>query len=468
MENYIVNHAIHGFNMLKLDSPELKKVKDSIVVYVLTKAVKDNIKDNYNAMSALLKSHNRVIFIGEDAECATFKSIASLMVTYGAYDIYTVSGTEDITGPYLKKLIERTPDITEVRTYIGGDISAYNDIVPILFGIESFVEQGDLDGLKTFVEGNMASIENISTIVNVLKKKADLYDSNELFDKIESLDKTTVSLREQITSSEDKIQAVKHERDGFKTMASNHAKKVAELTERVAELSGKENYGSILNDYKEENTMLMKCTTKIILYFKEVTYVKYVDSFITQFVEWLKVQNLKTKLVIYDTSTKMYRKYQPLTVVDGKTYVSDKDTLINKAEKFVAAEPIPAILHDILESPLAFDVVIVYDRMHNTKDLISGNNVSKFFIINSNHDYLQMKDTLKITASGNIITSEDSTIEASDGRKWLNIPTIEGYTSCTDSAKISKYLRLRCKNHNQTLFNYIVEKSNLSSILPNR
>ena len=164
----------------------------------------------------------------------------------------------------------------------------------------------------------------------------------------------------------------------------------------------------------------------------------------------------------------MYRKYQPLTVVDGKTYVSDKDTLINKAEKFVAAEPIPAILHDILESPLAFDVVIVYDRMHNTKDLISGNNVSKFFIINSNHDYLQMKDTLKITASGNIITSEDSTIEASDGRKWLNIPTIEGYTSCTDSAKISKYLRLRCKNHNQTLFNYIVEKSNLSSILPNR
>lgn len=465
MDNYIVNHAIHGFNMVKIDSPELKTIKGSIVVYVLSKAVSEVIKDNYNAVTSLLKNHNRVIFIGEDSSLESFKAVASLMVTYGAYDIYTVNSIDDITGPYLKKVIDRTPDITEVRTYVGGDISAYSDIIPILFGIESFVENGDTENLVKFIEEHMSSIENISTVVNHLKKKADLLDSNELFDTIEALNKKSDSLKEQLTASEEKIESVKHERDGFKTMASDSAKKVKELTEKVSELSGKENYGNILNDYKEENTMLMRCTTKIILYFKEVTYVKYVDSFITQFVEWLKVHELKTKLVIYDTSTKMYRKYQPLTVVDGKTYVSDKDTLINKAEKFVAAEPIPAIIHDILESPLAFDVVIIYDRMHNTKDLISGNNVTKFFIINSNHDYLQMKDTLKITTSGNIITSEDSSIEASDGRKWLHIPNIDGYTTSTDSAKISKYQRARCKNHNQTLFQYICDKSNINTLL---
>lgn len=465
MENYIINHALHGFNMLKVDSPEVKTISNSLVIYVLSKAVKDNVKANYNNVAALLKNHNRVIFIGDDTENNTFKSVASLMVTYGAYDIYSIADISDITGPYVKTLIERTPDITEIRTYIGGDVSAYNDIIPILFGFESFVEQGDSENLKKFIEEHMSSIENMSSVINNLKKKADLLDSDELFDKIESLNKNNEVLEGQIKAGETKLSEVKHERDGFKTMASENGKKVKELTEKVAELSGRENYGSILNDYKEENTQLMRCTAKIVLYFKEVTYVKYVDSFITQLVEWLKVNNLKTKFIIYDTSTKMYRKYQPLTVADGKTYVADKDTLINKAEKFVVAEPIPAILHDILESPLSFDVVIIYDRMHNTKDLISGNNVTKFFIINSNHDFMQMKDTLKISSTGNIITSEDSTIEGSDGKKWLNIPYIEGYTSLTDSAKIAKYQRAHCKNHNQTIFKYLIEKSNISALL---
>ena len=56
--------------------------------------------------------------------------------------------------------------MSEVQAYIGGDVTAYSDMSTILFGIESLVEEGNIDGLKNYVEDRILSIEKLTVTLN--------------------------------------------------------------------------------------------------------------------------------------------------------------------------------------------------------------------------------------------------------------------------------------------------------------
>ena len=185
--------------------------------------------------------------------------------------------------------------------------------------------------------------------------------------------------------------------------------------------------------------------------------------------EVLEKKKLKCKLLIYDSQSELYKAYDPLTIFNGSEYINLKGTLISTTKQFVVSEPNPSILQDILMSDQCFDVVVIYDRMKGIKDIVSGNNVTKFFVMNSKHDYEKLKPVLKIPDTSNIITSIGSSIgKSKDGtidKQLLDIPTISNYHMATDSAKTAKYIKLATSINNTALIDTIIKKSRVDTLV---
>ena len=54
-----------------------------------------------------------------------------------------------------------------------------------------------------------------------------------------------------------------------------------------------ESGGAVIKTYKELNTKLIDCKTKLIIYFKEVSYVRYTNSLVVKLMEVLEKKKLK-------------------------------------------------------------------------------------------------------------------------------------------------------------------------------
>jgi hypothetical protein len=98
--------------------------------------------------------------------------------------------------------------------------------------------------------------------------------------------------------------------------------------------------------------------------------------------------------------------------------------------------------------------------MRQLTNLVSGNNVIKYYIINSNKDFREVQAMLKITDKSSIITRVDSSI----GADTLNIPRIDGFNQqgSTDSKKFSMYNRLQAEGNNRLVLGSIFERAHIS------
>lgn len=470
MVRYLVNLKSHGYECITIEDIDITNNESNLINILIDKSCDSDTGKYYKFIDNALRNRNRVVLISVDDGNKSFTSLASLMVTFKGYDIYKVADKDLVTSEYLEKLEQREPDITEVQTYIGGEITGMSDMSTVLFGIESLVDEGNTDGLVTFIENNINTIENMVVTINNMKKTCDVFNSNELIDNINILKDKESKLKDTIKDKDNIIETVKYERDKHQVEVEDLKRENNQLKNKNSELKIQtESGGSVIKAYKELNTQLINCKTKIVLYFKEISYVKYTNSLVEKIFSHLEQCKLKVKLVIYDSQSDLFAMYKPLPVVTGSDYVLMKDTFIHKTKKFVVAEPNPSIIQDILTSDENFDVVIVYDRMRCSKDVVSGNNVTKYYVINSSTNYNELKSMLKITDSSKIITYADSSIEIGNesNRKFLDIPTIAEYAkkTSTESFKSRRYALLSTSLSKQPLIQTILDKSRISTLL---
>lgn len=476
MTKYLINENIHGYDKISVNDIDKADSMNSLFVVIIDKSCDSEVAKYYKFINKALKNNNRVITVGVNDENVTFKPIASMMTTFNSYDIYQVDGREYISANYLLTLEDREPDMAEVQAYIGGDVTAYSDMSTILFGIESLVEEGNIDGLKNYVEDRILSIEKLTVTLNNMKKTCDVFNSNELIDAVNSLKEKEKKLSNTIEDKDKTIEEIKFDRDQKKVDLENLKRENERLKNRNNDLKAQTESGSsVIRSYKEIHTQSINCRTKFVLYFKEISYVKYTNSLMLQLIKAIKLRNpnLKIKFIIYDTSSELYQVYNPLRIVSGSEYVANKTSIINKVETFVVSEANPTILQDILVSEQCFDVVVIYDRIKGITDLVNGNNVTKFFVINSSTDYEKLKAILKINDTSFILTNASSTLGRTKEtgtavkakvREFLDIPTIDGYTTTTDSSKTSKYMKLATEFTKVPLIETIIKKSRLNTL----
>ena len=475
MIKYLINENLHGYEKIDISKIEVTENSDNMYIIIHNQSCDNNIGDYYKFVASALKHNNRVILVSVDDGNKSFKPLASLMIMYNAYDIYQVVQNEMISAPYLKDIENRKPDYTEVQTFIGGDVISSSDMSEILFAITSLVGEGNLEGLKTFVESRMESIENMTVAINTLKKTTDIFNSNELVDVVSSLKAKNGKLKKDIEDKDAKLDELKLEKEKEYVRAEDLKRENEKLKSSNESLKAQGSGGAIIKSYTTLNTQLIKCRTKLIMYFKEVSYVNYTNSLIHQLMTWLENKKLKVKLLVYDSNSELYQQYHPLPTVTGSDYLNMKPTLISKSKQFVVAEPNQIILEDIVTSELCFDVVIIYDKMHGMQDIVTGNNVTKFFVINSSKEYDNLKNQLKINDLAYVITNPNSSIGraktngkvvtgADVPKKYLDIPTIDGYNAQTESGKTSRYFKLATSSK-VALIDNILEKSKVYTLV---
>lgn len=466
MGRFIINADIDGIDRRDIDDKKLSLEEGNTIIIV----VDDNLVDEeqkifhlyYNKVREFILSRNRVILLvvgNGDNELG--KALATLMCSYSCYDIYYLDSADILTRDYIETVEERKPTYDEIQTYVGGDIAAYSDINTILIGIESLIRENDLEGLKAFLERHLPSVSKFTESIDYMKAQATVLNTGELQSLVEKLKKETKRADEVLEKTKSLLGDTTRENEQLEESLEEYKRKLDAALLKVEELEGLKQSGSTaIRTYKEINTALIRCRTKLVIYFKEVSKIPYINSMVLALMDTIKLKGHKVKLLVYDNKCGLSTVYKPLNILGSSDYMSKREAFAGQVEKLVIVEPNPTILNDILtyDNPTN-DVVIVYDRMNQVNDLVKGNNVHKFFVINSSKDFKEVQNLLKITDRNSIITREGSGI----GQGVLDIPFIEDYSMSTDTAKISKYMKATTSS-GRPLIKHILDKVRIDAL----
>lgn len=469
MEKYLINESmLHGYNEIDLKNTDLSTIKDSLVIAILDKSLDTEIGVTYRGIAQLLKQRNRIILISVDDQNKAFKPLASLLVQYQDYDIYEVDEKNDITADYLLKLEDRNPGLIEAQTFVGGDVTSFADMGTLLFAIESLVNEGDIEGLKNFVEENIGSFENLTVTLNNMKKTCDWFNSNELIEQVNELRENEEKLSKKLEQSDKEVKRLNDIKENRDKEIDELLKENGLLKSSNSDLKYSANSGgAVIKTFNEVNTRDIQCKAKSVLYFKEISYVKYTNTMITHLVEFLKRDNKKVKLIIYDSNNQLCDMYSGIQAVNGEMYIKEKSQLLQvNTAAFVVTEPIQSIIQDVLMSDNVYDVVVVYDRTKSYNDIVIGNNVTKITVVKSLNDYSSLQRKLKINELSYLLTDKNSRVltQNPSNKNVMYVTDIADYNSNTPTAKMSKYIKMALANSNKSLFKYIMEFSNIDKL----
>lgn len=460
---YIVNESVMGCERVEITDEKLINDKDQLVYVVLNESTTDAscLKTYYNSIKAMLKNNVKV-FIVMVAETSKIRgSICNLMQLFGNYNVYQVPDENFISSAYLDTLPERTVTYDEMAQYLQNDIVAYDDMDTVLQGVQECINRNDAEGLKTLIEGHLPTIEAAPTVFSQMKNSIDQANSGVLQDKIANI---KAQLEEANELNEKKQTEIRQRESTIDDLNSSLKDAKRQLTQTKADMEELklqvQNAGPAIRSYQTVKTQLLKCKTEHIIYIKEISRIPYINSFVLMLQEMIKQFRYTSKLLIYDNTSQAQVTYGNMQQVDSAAFESNKAVLLNKTPKFVVTEPAPQILKDILQSiNPQFDVLIIYDRMKQATDLVEGNNVYKFWVVNSFNDYNTTKNLFKIDRTDTIITRPASRI-APD---VIDIPRIKAYEAETqDNGKFAKYKGVQTTICKQPLMPHFLKICNIS------
>lgn len=452
-----------GCERVEITDEKLINDKDQLVYVVLNESTADAscLKTYYNSIKAMLKNNVKV-FIVMVAETSKIRgSICNLMQLFGNYNVYQVPDENFISSAYLDTLPERTVTYDEMAQYLQNDIVAYDDMDTVLQGVQECINRNDAEGLKTLIEGHLPTIEAAPTVFSQMKNSIDQANSGVLQDKIASI---KAQLEEANELNEKKQTEIRQRESTIDDLNSSLKDARRQLTQTKADMEELklqvQNAGPAIRSYQTVKTQLLKCKTEHIIYIKEISRIPYINSFVLMLQEMIKQFRYTSKLLIYDNTSQAQVTYGNMQQVDSAAFESNKAVLLNKTPKFVVTEPAPQILKDILQSiNPQFDVLIIYDRMKQATDLVEGNNVYKFWVVNSFNDYNTTKNLFKIDRTDTIITRPASRI-APD---VIDIPRIKAYEAETqDNGKFAKYKGVQTTICKQPLMPHFLKICNIS------
>ena len=466
MEKYIVNSKMPGFKSVDINSTDLK-IPGDILVVIADEELNDKLALYYTRLKEILARGLRVVLIDVGGKCTSFFPLASLLICYNSYDVYMIQSMDILTASYMERLLARTPSYDEVESFVDSKIVNISELDTLIIGIESLVNENNTEGFKTFLSQHMPSLENMVTTVDYLKKQAELTNSKELVAKLTSLKDEVKSLEEKVDEFKERCNKLRDEKFTLNQALNDNKKEIDALRAQAKEFEETSVSTPTIKSYNEIKTSLINCKVQIVLYFKEVSYIPYMNTFIKILPELIRIRKdsnnntRKVKTIIYDSNTEIFNCYKDLIIANSEYFVNNKDNCVSKLAKFVATEPNPIILTDILQHEPAYDVIIVYDRMHKQTDVVSGNNVYKFYVMNSLSDLQNCRELLKINSTQRIFTRPEVNIDTP-----FKLPRIPDYNvpGATPARKMTSYNKIKTSN-GDNLINKLFEEIRLNQVL---
>lgn len=462
MTTYVVGLDIDNTNGLELTVESSKTVFDSTVIIALDGRSNGKLYEYYNSVQTLITNRNRVILLTIAGESRIRKQISMLMASYGKYDIYSIDSIETVDYEYIDTLVNRKPTLHEVQQFIGADVDAYARLNSILLELSKTISDNDIEQLRAIIEENRDTLEDSVDVLNYLKSIVDSLNSGESDREINQARAELEAKTQQLKEAQAEVRKLEAEIDRDKDNTELLRKEAFSAKQRASELEAQiNNSGPVIKEYMELNTALYPCRAKSIVYFKEISPVRFVPSLISKMMEILaRVKKLKCKLMVYDNQNAFLGIYKPISIIDSTTFLSNRQSVINQMEKIVVVEPNPAIMEDTLKAD--YDVIIVFDRLRQRNDIVSGNNVYKYWVINSRNDLLALSSQFKIDKRHTI--SRPGVF--SEG---ISIAEIADYSTKTNSAKLADYMGLAMdvkdsKDKKVKIIDLIFDRTNIAKI----
>lgn len=458
MDKYTINHDIEGIPRLDIVDNELLDLKNSLVVVVLSEDSNGKLYSYYSSIRQLIINNNRILLLLDGHKSRIRKQISMLLMSYRMYDIYTIDDLKSIDKSYIESLESREPSEEEVTTFVGPDITAYAEINDILLSIVDSINGSDIEKLRSLIEQNRESIEDFIDIIDYMKKVVDRVNSGdnekqarELKEQIDKLESSLEEANKKVRDAERDVEIAKEDKSMLQKEAFQAKQRANELEEK---LNSRE---PVIRTYTEVQTQMIRCRVRIVLYFKEVSHISYISSMITKFIESLiKLKKLKVKLMIYDNKNSFLGTYKPLPIVGSNEFITNRDTIVNKHEQIVVVEANQAIIEEVLKAD--WDVVIIYDRLQQANDIVSGNNVYKYWVMNSANEFNALKQAFKIDKR-HIITRPGVFPES------LAIQNMKEYKIHTPSAKLADYVNmLNTGDEKGKVFDIIMNATNIGTL----
>lgn len=459
MSKFIINDAVPGYTPVDITDESLFEAGSEVYI-VLNESANDKLTIYYNTVKKLLKQGIKVwiILVNDDSKIA--RSICNLMATYENYNIYKVESSKIINSSYLASIAEREVTQEEAATYISADLTAFDDMDSLVAGVCDLIKQNDLDGLRVLIEQHYSTVEAFPDVVNYMKQAINTANMGEWQEKLESLrdaiNKAQTEVDEANTQLKEKEQSINDLESTLKDKNRQLAQNRADIEELKSQASSKV---PIIRKYSTVSTHQCICKTTNIIYFKEITPIPYINSFVRALQYALKAMKKTVKLLVYDSSKATSITYGAMQQITAADFTSQKDNYLSpQLETFVVTEPAPNILNDIITSinPI-IDVLIVYDRMHQSNDLISGNNVTKFWVLNSSNDFKKAQQSFKIINTEYVITPSKRIAP-----NVIEIPKIPGYeVESTQQGRTGKYKQVIMPTSNKPLMKTIFTQCNI-------
>jgi hypothetical protein len=208
--------------------------------------------------------------------------------------------------------------------------------------------------------------------------------------------------------------------------------------------------------------------TKHVIYFKELTPIPYINTFVKYLTDYIRTRKMGgkkviCKLTIFDFNGTQ-KLYHPIPYITGDEYMARRMEMAGSRMELAIATPQMAVLSDLLTgkysgADTAPNVLIVYDRTHQHTDIITGKIVTKFFICHSRSAVERLAQDFHIKDPSKIITTADTFIHSSQ----LDIPRIKGFSTFeSESRRKRAYLGLRTRYGNQPLMDAVLEACGMS------
>jgi hypothetical protein len=466
---YIIGTSISGYARIKIDDVRqiLSKAEDGSTFYefVIVLADKEDVEQRfatyYSSVSDMLVDGHKVVLIGV-GNGADYRKIGMLMALYEEYNIYRIETVSALSAEYLRSIEARKPDHVEVSLGDGGWQAGFGLVNRILIGLSSLAKENNVEGMLRFVGEHVNEIDSIAYNLDMLRETVRSFNKDKI--EVEMND-----LRNKLSNREKVIETNRRERESTKTEMDRLVDELTATKRELEVLQGEvedEKRASTVGDsiLREYNTLRMaglKNRVKVIIYFKEVGHVRYINTFITQFVQTLRNKKLKVKALIYDNRSSIKNYYDGIRSISGADFQIDKRTILAKAETYHVSEPNPAIIKETIQFMGGAEVLIIYDRMYNAKDIISGKEVNKYYVLNSKKEYDKEGKEYGIDSVNKIITSPGNSLTG----RYMDVSTIEGYHDLSESAKISRYMKMAGSRTGNSIMNQLIEETGILDML---
>ena len=376
------------------------------------------------------------------------------MVSNRDFSIIEVDDLNDVDHDYAESVLDYQVDLAELKIILGNELGSFaeqlvhdannpiNDLVNTL--------------ISTTVKMSCSNSEEASAITEDLKEK------------VRGMEASLTDLRMKASEQAGKAENYKKCVDEQALVIKKQNSEMEELKDRLKLTTEKLNsfsssFGNTIGSASYIEMDVDKLKTRItmqharidiehVIYFKELTPCNYINSFIVNFVQYLKISKKKNVIcLIFDDAEFNRHKYGKLKRLNGSNYTPGQS--LKGESMVVVTDAAPQILEEAL---LTHNIVIVYDRMGAAPDIVVGRHVHKFAVVNSQKEMLEVKRDTQLK-------SEQFLTSFGTDKDTLSVRQIREYKQMSQGGRLMSYANMVCtKNNSTTIFEQLLFTANIN------